>query len=80
MNEILIDLFKDDTYMYDDEARYGNYSSREFVGDRIQHWYDEPPYESDPEDFLMGCIGGDVNPINTGRVIGNNDRYSTNCV
>lgn len=19
-----------------------------------QHWYDEPPYESDPDDFLMG--------------------------
>ncbi|RZF44146.1 hypothetical protein LSTR_LSTR003786 [Laodelphax striatellus] len=32
----------DDTYMYDDEMqRLG------------QHWYDEPPYESDPEDFLM---------------------------
>uniref|UniRef100_A0A0A9Z5Z4 Sterile alpha motif domain-containing protein 5 n=1 Tax=Lygus hesperus TaxID=30085 RepID=A0A0A9Z5Z4_LYGHE len=32
----------DDTYMYDeDSARLG------------QHWYDEPPYESDPEDFLM---------------------------
>ncbi|KAK9506211.1 hypothetical protein O3M35_008185 [Rhynocoris fuscipes] len=33
----------DDTYMYDDEmSRIGQ-----------QHWYDEPPYESDPEDFLM---------------------------
>ncbi|XP_073978823.1 shal K[+] channel interacting protein isoform X3 [Rhodnius prolixus] len=33
----------DDTYMYDDEmSRLGQ-----------QHWYDEPPYESDPEDFLM---------------------------
>ncbi|KAI5739133.1 hypothetical protein M8J77_015418 [Diaphorina citri] len=33
----------DDTYMYDDEMirHYG------------PHWYDEPPYESDPEDFLM---------------------------
>ncbi|KAL1117575.1 hypothetical protein AAG570_003890 [Ranatra chinensis] len=33
----------DDTYMYDDEMqRLGGH-----------HWYDEPPYESDPEDFLM---------------------------
>ncbi|XP_024086084.1 uncharacterized protein LOC106674178 [Cimex lectularius] len=33
----------DDTYMYDEDmARLGH------------HWYDEPPYESDPEDFLMG--------------------------
>lgn len=35
----------DDTYMYDDDmirlATLGH------------HWYDEPPYESDPEDFLM---------------------------
>ncbi|XP_068631149.1 SAM and SH3 domain-containing protein 1 isoform X4 [Battus philenor] len=37
--------FGDDTYMYDDEAR--GLSGR-------GHWYDEPPYESDPEDFLMG--------------------------
>ncbi|CAG9795103.1 unnamed protein product [Diatraea saccharalis] len=37
--------FGDDTYMYDDEAR--GLTGR-------GHWYDEPPYESDPEDFLMG--------------------------
>ncbi|XP_041970531.1 uncharacterized protein LOC121726947 isoform X3 [Aricia agestis] len=37
--------FIDDTYMYDDDAR--GLSGR-------GHWYDEPPYESDPEDFLMG--------------------------
>ncbi|XP_052130509.1 uncharacterized protein LOC113202267 isoform X3 [Frankliniella occidentalis] len=24
----------------------------------LGHWYDEPPYESDPEDFLMGVIPG----------------------
>lgn len=35
----------DDTYMYD-AARGG-------------HWYDEPPYESDPDDFLMSGIGLD---------------------
>lgn len=22
----------------------------------IGHWYDEPPYESDPDDFLMSGI------------------------
>lgn len=32
----------DDTYMYDDAAR--------------GHWYDEPPYESDPDDFLMSGL------------------------
>lgn len=37
--------FSDDTYMYDDAAR--------------GHWYDEPPYESDPDDFLMTGIGLD---------------------
>lgn len=37
-----VGVIGDDTYMYDDEMqRLG------------QHWYDEPPYESDPEDFLM---------------------------
>lgn len=29
----------DETYMYDD--------------DMLRHWYDEPPYESDPEELLM---------------------------
>ncbi|XP_034952433.1 uncharacterized protein [Chelonus insularis] len=43
----------DDTYMYDEDARCGITC----VG---QHWYDEPPYESDPEDFLMGASGGPV--------------------
>jgi len=32
--------------MYDSEVRCGN--------GLPAHWYDEPPYESDPEDFLMG--------------------------
>lgn len=53
--------------MYDDEARYGDMRAGRGVvgttsaGDRIiqQHWYDEPPYESDPEDFLMGCMEED---------------------
>lgn len=35
--------------MYDDAARG---SMRPHHG----HWYDEPPYESDPDDFLMSGI------------------------
>ncbi|XP_061377431.1 uncharacterized protein LOC116766697 isoform X3 [Danaus plexippus] len=50
--------FGDDTYMYDDEAR--GLSGR-------GHWYDEPPYESDPEDFLMGG-GGPAASFQNGRV------------
>lgn len=65
--------------MYDDEARYGDFRSRElFGGERIQHWYDEPPYESDPEDFLMGCIGGAGEHIDSPRrTIGSNNRLAT---
>lgn len=59
LRETAIFYTKDDTYMYDDD-----------VGDGVEagacvgaaqgrpgpphHWYDEPPYESDPEDFLIG--------------------------
>lgn len=50
--------FTDDTYMYDDEAR--GLSGR-------GHWYDEPPYESDPEDFLMGG-GAPAATFQNGRV------------
>ncbi|XP_062526002.1 uncharacterized protein LOC101747205 isoform X4 [Bombyx mori] len=50
--------FGDDTYMYDDEAR--GLSGR-------GHWYDEPPYESDPEDFLMGG-GAPAATFQNGRV------------
>lgn len=34
------------------------------------HWYDEPPYESDPEDFLMGVNspGVPTATIQNGRV------------
>lgn len=32
------------------------------------HWYDEPPYESDPEDFLMGSSPGPTATIHNGRV------------
>lgn len=41
--------FLDDTYMYDEDARVLGPG-----GHDRGHWYDEPPYESDPEDFLMG--------------------------
>lgn len=46
--------------MYDEDAR--------MMGLAPGHWYDEPPYESDPEDFLMG--GGPVPTatIQNGRV------------
>lgn len=40
----------DDTYMYDDAAR-GSIRPHQ-----MGHWYDEPPYESDPDDFLMAGI------------------------
>lgn len=37
--------------MYDDAARGA-------LGRNNQgHWYDEPPYESDPDDFLMSGMG-----------------------
>lgn len=53
----------DDTYMYDDDARCSG------IG---PHWYDEPPYESDPEDFLMGTTTGQPLPpsaIQNGRFV-----------
>ncbi|XP_033201619.1 SAM and SH3 domain-containing protein 1-like isoform X1 [Bombus vosnesenskii] len=57
----------DDTYMYDEDARCGGGLG---LGPGGQHWYDEPPYESDPEDFLMGASGGPVPTatIQNGRV------------
>ncbi|XP_031846211.1 uncharacterized protein LOC116432885 isoform X2 [Nomia melanderi] len=57
----------DDTYMYDEDARCGGGLG---PGPGGQHWYDEPPYESDPEDFLMGASGGGVPTatIQNGRV------------
>jgi hypothetical protein len=36
--------------MYDDSIG-SNYSNVH------RHWYDEPPYESDPDDFLMTGMG-----------------------
>ncbi|KAK6633926.1 hypothetical protein RUM44_004533 [Polyplax serrata] len=49
----------DNTYMYDDEVR----------ALAPHHWYDEPPYESDPEDFLMrGGNGQSTATLQNGRV------------
>lgn len=45
----------DDTYMYDD-ALTGNYRGI-IHHPHHPHWYDEPPYESDPDDFLMAGMG-----------------------
>ncbi|KAG0722010.1 hypothetical protein GWK47_045263 [Chionoecetes opilio] len=47
--------YQDDTYMYDDDVG-GARGAGAGVGvlGPPHHWYDEPPYESDPEDFLIG--------------------------
>ncbi|XP_048509198.1 uncharacterized protein LOC105686971 isoform X2 [Athalia rosae] len=70
----------DDTYMYDEDARCGGAGGPPVggtgpgpggpAGPPGHHWYDEPPYESDPEDFLMGATGGPVPTatIQNGRV------------
>ncbi|XP_043269654.1 SAM and SH3 domain-containing protein 1-like isoform X3 [Venturia canescens] len=62
----------DDTYMYDEDARCGGVAGGAMLtgGPGPQHWYDEPPYESDPEDFLMGASGAPVPTatIQNGRV------------
>ena len=51
--------------MYDDAAR--------------GHWYDEPPYESDPDDFLMSGMGLDpaaasIQVSNQTQLIDSNDK------
>ncbi|XP_058791088.1 uncharacterized protein LOC131664201 [Phymastichus coffea] len=60
----------DDTYMYDEDAKFGILEASESTRSGIQHWYDEPPYESDPEDFLMSCS----NVKTSSRSLGNNER------
>ncbi|MPC94598.1 hypothetical protein E2C01_089775 [Portunus trituberculatus] len=44
----------DDTYMYDDDVGEAGAGAGVGVLGPPHHWYDEPPYESDPEDFLIG--------------------------
>lgn len=52
--------------MYDEDARMLAPGAH---GHDRPHWYDEPPYESDPEDFLMGSSpGGPTATIQNGRV------------
>ncbi|KAK4288639.1 hypothetical protein Pmani_038341 [Petrolisthes manimaculis] len=54
--------YQDDTYMYDDDVGAGGVAGAGAGGAGAggtglahpHHWYDEPPYESDPEDFLIG--------------------------
>uniref|UniRef100_A0A1Y1LAL0 Sterile alpha motif domain-containing protein 5 n=1 Tax=Photinus pyralis TaxID=7054 RepID=A0A1Y1LAL0_PHOPY len=55
----------DDTYMYDEDVRVMAPTAH---GHDRGHWYDEPPYESDPEDFLMGSSPGPTATIQNGRV------------
>ncbi|XP_069949499.1 uncharacterized protein [Cherax quadricarinatus] len=50
--------YQDDTYMYDDDVGDGvddgaAVSAAQGCLGPPHHWYDEPPYESDPEDFLI---------------------------
>ncbi|XP_057658248.1 uncharacterized protein LOC130895111 isoform X11 [Diorhabda carinulata] len=62
-------LSGDDTYMYDEDVRMlAPMSHYADPLNRPAHWYDEPPYESDPEDFLMGCNEGSSATIQNGRV------------
>ncbi|CAG9817953.1 unnamed protein product [Phaedon cochleariae] len=63
-------LSGDDTYMYDEDACMlaPPAHAHAHAHSRPAHWYDEPPYESDPEDFLMGGNGnGDGGPTATYR-------------
>lgn len=64
--------FADDTYMYDEALRHGPNATAMAAGaaggipggahyavsalHHQGHWYDEPPYESDPDDFLMAGL------------------------
>lgn len=57
--------------MYDDDARMLAPHHQHSLGmsrEHPAHWYDEPPYESDPEDFLMGTSGQPSATIQNGRV------------
>ncbi|XP_050329296.1 uncharacterized protein LOC126758899 isoform X1 [Bactrocera neohumeralis] len=69
----------DDTYMYDDALRGPHYavSGLHHQG----HWYDEPPYESDPDDFLMSGINcGPAATIQGGRVRFTSNRESVGVI
>jgi SAM and SH3 domain-containing protein 1 len=63
----------DDTYMYDDDALQQQNQQLQLPQQRPKrpnrplHWYDEPPYESDPEDFLMGGLAANRAVFQNGR-------------
>ncbi|XP_017847608.1 uncharacterized protein LOC108603365 isoform X3 [Drosophila busckii] len=86
----------DDTYMYDEALRTGPATAGGGMGvggvpagahyavsalHHQGHWYDEPPYESDPDDFLMANLnGGPAATIQGGRVRFCNNRESTGVI
>lgn len=55
--------YQDDTYMYDDDVGEAGAGAGVGVLGPPHHWYDEPPYESDPEDFLIGKDAYSVLPV-----------------
>lgn len=66
-NGLTVYPFADDTYMYDEALRSGVGGAggggipvgAHYAVSALHHqghWYDEPPYESDPDDFLMAGL------------------------
>ncbi|XP_046867559.1 uncharacterized protein LOC6650487 isoform X1 [Drosophila willistoni] len=87
--------FADDTYMYDEALRTGvgggggvgvgvGGGGAHYAVSALHHqghWYDEPPYESDPDDFLMAGLNcGPAATIQGGRVRFSNNRESTGVI
>ncbi|XP_032293753.1 uncharacterized protein SKIP isoform X5 [Drosophila virilis] len=82
----------DDTYMYDEALRSGPgvaavggvAGGAHYAVSALHHqghWYDEPPYESDPDDFLMAGLNcGPAATIQGGRVRFSNNRESTGVI
>ncbi|XP_060649852.1 uncharacterized protein LOC133836000 isoform X5 [Drosophila sulfurigaster albostrigata] len=87
----------DDTYMYDEALRNGPGvgigvgaggipvgGAAHYAVSALHHqghWYDEPPYESDPDDFLMAGLNcGPAATIQGGRVRFSNNRESTGVI
>lgn len=59
--QFLLLFHLDDTYIYDDSIASSNCS--EMQRNHQQHWYDEPPYESDPDDFMGVAATIQVNVV-----------------
>lgn len=59
-----------ETYLYNDVLRqHPHYALRSGLhGAQGGHWYDEPPYESDPDDFLMAGLNCGAGPAATIQV------------